>query len=140
MADINKFTVVYVDGADSSLAQVKKWDGGSAAPTLDKSRRILGVTLTDSNAAEKVAVMKRGYIRSVTPGGSPSAGDLLWAQADGSVSKTKPTPPLSSIYKPRGPNRYRKETISIVPVISNHAAIPETPPPITKPLRITSIS
>ena len=98
MATIAKFTVVYTDAAASNKSEVKVWAGGSAAPTLDTALRITGVTLTSSVTGEHVAVMKRGYIRGVTPGGSPVAGDLLWAQADGSVSKTKPTPPTVLVF------------------------------------------
>ena len=99
MADsIAKFRVVYVDGIDASKSAVKLWDGGAGAPTLDTTLRILGVTMTGSAYQEPVAVMKRGYIRSVTPGGTPVAGDLLWAQADGTVSKTKPTPPTPLVF------------------------------------------
>ena len=98
MATIPKFTVVYTDGAASNKSQVAVWAGGSAAPTLDSALRITGVTLTSSITGEHVATMMRGYIRGVTPGGSPVAGDLLWAQADGSVSKTKPTPPTVLVF------------------------------------------
>lgn len=94
MADIAKFTLVQVSGQDGDHSSVVPWQpGGHETPGLSTAHKIRGVTMTDSDYQEPVQVMKRGYLRDVAAQNSEtwSAGDVLWAKADGSITKTRPT-------------------------------------------------
>lgn len=94
---IPRFTLVEILAASSGKPTVRKWNpGASEAPALLTSPKTLGVTMTDSDFAEPLAVMRRGYLRDVAEQNAEvwAVGDLLWAKSDGSITKTRPTAPL----------------------------------------------
>jgi hypothetical protein len=97
---ISKFTVVTILGVDDNKPSVEPWSPNSYEhPANTTSPKILGVTMTDSEYLAPVAVMRRGYLRDVTPAtGSWSVGDLLWAQADSTVHNTRPAGPLPQVF------------------------------------------
>jgi len=97
MAIIARFTLVQISGADSGHAAVVPWTPAAyEQPGLSTAHKLLGVTMTASEYQEPIAVMRRGVLRSVARqnGETWAAGDVLWAKADGSITKTRPTAPL----------------------------------------------
>lgn len=98
---IPKFTVVTVSGVDSDKPTVVRWaPAASEHPENLTAPKILGVTMTDSEYLEPVAVMRRGYLRDVaeTSGETWVTGDLLWAASDGSVTNVRPAAPLPQVF------------------------------------------
>jgi hypothetical protein len=98
---INKFTVVATTALDDNKASVEEWAPSAYEhPTNATSPKILGVTMTDSEYQEPVAVMRRGYMRAVEEAGgeSWSVGDLLWAKSDATVTNVRPDGPLPQVF------------------------------------------
>jgi hypothetical protein len=103
MADLAKFTVVYTVDADTGRAKVQAYDpSGETAPALADGHSIQGVAMTDSNADDPVAVMRRGYMRNLNSthltGWEPSVGDLLWCGASGKPTTTRPTDDAAQVF------------------------------------------
>ena len=101
MATINKFTLVQVIASSGGLATVQAWvPSAFENPTLSSPPKILGVTMTDSNVDQQVAVMKHGYLRDVSMQNSETwaVGDALWGKSDGSITKTRPVAPLPGVF------------------------------------------
>jgi hypothetical protein len=94
---IARFTLVQIEGADSDHPGVVPWSPGAyEQPGLDTAHQLLGVTVTDSEYQEPIAVMRRGVLRDVARqnGETWAVGDVLWAMNDGSITKTRPAAPL----------------------------------------------
>lgn len=86
-------------GAQDNKPEVEAWNPSSyEQPSLLSPYKILGVSMTASEFQEPVAVMRHGYLRGVTDGGSWVVGDLLWAEAGGTVSRTRPAGPLPQVF------------------------------------------
>lgn len=101
MATINRFTLVQLaSGALDSKPTVNQWNPSAyEEPALTTGHIILGVAMTDSDYEQPVAVMKRGFMREVTPQNSESwsVGDILYGKSDGSITKTRPAGPLPQV-------------------------------------------
>lgn len=96
MADIDKFTVVYVASLASGLAKVEPFDPYAGNPgAVDSGHSLLAVTMTASNEDEGVALLRSGYMRGLVSGDitgwEPDDGALLWATSGGEVTTTRPT-------------------------------------------------
>ena len=97
MAAINKFTLVQIIGNASGKPTVQAWSPSAyEQPGLSSAHKVLGVTMTDSEYEQPIAVMKRGYLRDVNEqnGETWAVGDILWAKSDGSITNVRPTAPL----------------------------------------------
>ena len=97
MATIPRFTLVQIDAAQDGHAAVVPWDPGAyEQPGLSTAHKLLGVTMTDSEFGEPIAVMRRGTLRDVARQNAEvwAVGEILWAKADGSITNTRPAAPL----------------------------------------------
>jgi len=97
MADLAKFTLVELVSVDADKPTVQAWSPSAyEEPALVKGHVVLGVTMSDSNYEEPVAVMKRGYLRDVAEQNSETwaIGEILYAKSDGSISNTRQAGPL----------------------------------------------
>lgn len=97
MSTIARFTLVQIDGADSGHPAVVPWaPSGYEQPGLSTAHTVLGVTMTDSEYEEPVAVVRRGILRDVAEqnGETWAPGDVLWSKNNGTITKTRPAAPL----------------------------------------------
>jgi len=94
---MNRFTLVQVVGQEYDHPTVIAWTPASyEQPGLTNAHKVLGVTMTGSVFQQQVAVMRRGIMRDVPVQNAEvwSVGDVLWAKADGTITKTRPSGPL----------------------------------------------
>lgn len=99
MASINRFTLVQIYGSLNDKPSVLGWaPAGYEEPALVSGHIILGVTVTESDYEQPIAVMKRGYLRGVDEGAeSWAVGDILYGKNDGTVTKVRPDAPLPQV-------------------------------------------
>jgi predicted RecA/RadA family phage recombinase len=97
---IPKLTLVRVDGASAGHPRVLPWDSPAwELPGLARGHQLLGVSMTDSETAEAVEVLRFGILRDCPQQNSETwaAGDVLWAKADGSATNVRPAAPLPRV-------------------------------------------
>lgn len=93
---IPKFTLVEIVSGYGGKPTIQAWAPADwEQPGLASAHRIQGVTMTDSEYNEPVAVMREGYIRSCSAQNSETwaVGEILWGRSDGSISHTQPGAP-----------------------------------------------
>jgi hypothetical protein len=98
---IARFTLVQIDSSSAGKPMVIAWNPATyEQPGLSTAHKLLGVTMTEADTTELVAVMKSGYLRAVTEQNSESwaVGDILWAKNNGSITKTRPAAPLPLVF------------------------------------------
>lgn len=97
MATLVRFRLVQIAAAADGHPTVTPWSPTAyEQPGLSTAHKLLGVTMTDSEFEEPVAVMRRGIMRDVARqnGETWAVGDVLWAKSDGTITKTRPSAPL----------------------------------------------
>jgi len=100
---VPRFSLVQVVAAGGAGAlQIRPWtETGLEQPELTGSNGIVGVTMTDSQDGETVAVMSRGIMRDVYAQNAEAwgIGDQLWAlQADGTITNVRPPAPEKQVF------------------------------------------
>jgi hypothetical protein len=98
---IGRFTLVQlVAASQDGRPSVRSWfPGVYEEPALTTGHLVLGVSMTDADTYEEVVVMRSGYLRDVARqnGETWAVGDILYAKADGSITKTRPAGPLPQV-------------------------------------------
>lgn len=97
---IAKFTLVQIFSTQAGLVGVRPWTPSAyEEPTLTTGPLVFGVTMTSSVSGDPLEVMKTGYMRDVARqnGETWAVGDILYAKANGSITKTRPAGPLPQV-------------------------------------------
>jgi len=96
---IARFTLVRISGDQDGHAAVVPWNPAAyEQPGLATAHKLLGVAMTASEYQEPLAVMRRGTMRTVPDGAETWAvGEILWANASGAATHTRPAAPLPLI-------------------------------------------
>lgn len=98
---IARFTLVELKfSALNDKPEIHSWSPGAyEEPALTSGHVVLGVTMTEADTGEPVAVMKRGYLRDVARqnGETWASGDILYATANGSISNVRPDGPMPQV-------------------------------------------
>jgi hypothetical protein len=86
--------VVMAEVAGSGIRPgVVPYTGGVQTPGLEQAHQVLGVTMTDSAEDDQVEVMHRGILRDCDSLENWSAGDVLWAKDNGTMTNVRPVAP-----------------------------------------------
>ena len=87
-------TVVYLFGGTGDHATVKRADNSSDTT----SSKTLGIVANPIAASQNGPVVTRGYVDGVDLSVGYSVGDILWLNANGGFTKTKPTSPAHLVF------------------------------------------
>ena len=87
-------TVVYLFGGTGDHATVKRADNSSDAT----SSKTLGIVANPISASQNGPVVTRGYVDGVDLSVGYSVGDILWLNANGGFTTTKPTSPAHLVF------------------------------------------
>lgn len=96
MSYIDRFRLVFVDGLDGGRPAFTVYDPGQDMDgTIAFGHRLVGMTMSEGDGSEPMAVMRGGWFRDLATGDitgwEPDANDLLWAGDGGKPTTTRPT-------------------------------------------------